>query len=129
MLNVREACAVTAGTIRDTEWWLESHLSNWVRWMRGSEAPEGLPDRACGGVRGFTILGDSEQAYDKMDATLAEATNAAIEGLVPAERAAIYREYGVCAVYRFPRDNYQDILAAGRQHVLESLRRRGVWCG
>ena len=114
--------------VKDRAYWVDFLLSGWALWMRESEAPEGLPREASGGLHGFTHQGDSEHAYAKLDAVLAEAVNAAIEGLPsPAEQCAIYRAYGVAAVYKM-RD-YASALAMAKLHVAESLERRGVWLG
>lgn len=112
---------------KDASYWLEVMLQNWARWMRSDEKPDGIPKEACGGVIGFTHMGDSDAAYDKMDVTLAEATNAAIEGLEVAEQIAIYASYGVAAVWRYNRET--DVLDRAKAKVLDSLRRRGIWLG
>lgn len=113
---------------KDANYWLQWNLENWARWMRSDEKPEGLPDRGCGGIVGYVSGGyDHGESYDTMDVGLAEATNAAIEGLVPAEQCAIYVAYRVMSVYRM-RD-YESALERAKAGVLKSLQMRGVWLG
>ncbi len=113
---------------KDAIYWLEWQLQNWAKWMRGDESPEGLPAEACGGMlTGYTHMGDSDAAYDKMDVTLAEATNAAIEGLEAVQQVAVYAAYGVAKVWRFGRQT--DVLLHAKANIMDSLRRRGIWLG
>lgn len=114
-------------SVKDEAYWLEAALENWARSMRSDERPEGLPKQGSGGVTGYTHQGDSESAYIKLDIWLAERTNAAIEGLEPAEQCAIYVAYKVMAVYRM-RD-FAGALERGKAKVLKSLKARGVWMG
>lgn len=113
--------------LRDESYWLEWQLENWARWMRSDEKPAGLPEKASGRCIGFLILGDSEAACEQMDIGLAEATNAAIEGLEALQQAAIYATYGVASVWTWKRCNR--ILAIAKAIVAASLKRRGVWMG
>lgn len=123
---------IMTNPIKDSAWWLEHHFENWARWMRGDELPDSLPKRAAGRLENFTTMyGDSEEAYDRMDKTLAEATNAAIEGLPsPAEQNALYAHYGVSGmVFKFNREPFEVVLLTAKRNVAGSLRRRGVWMG
>lgn len=106
---------------------LDYHLDNWARWMREKDGPEGLPEKASGGLMGYSGMDrDSDGAYARNDAWLAEHADAAISDLVPAQRAAIYTAYDLAAVWRFPRDNYEEILALARAKIRATLLRRGV---
>ena len=112
---------------------LEQHLRTWADWMKGPVSPDGLPSEACGGFENYqTIDRDSDAAYERLDFWIAETTNTVINDIGarhPAQKAALYRAYGVLAAFRFPRDNYEQTLAEARQNVLIGLRKRGVWLG
>jgi hypothetical protein len=106
--------------LTDIEW----YLINWARYMRSGESPATLP-KASLGIQGFTHE-DTDGAYDRADLTAAMATDASIADLSVAEQAAIHHTY-LNAVYRFPRGNYDEILASATLHVQQSLERKGVF--
>ena len=56
----------------------------------------------------------------------AEAIEAAVEDLPPTKKAAIHKRYGICAVYRFPRDDYELQLLAAHEELLRTLPKRNV---
>lgn len=111
----------------------EEALRTWSQWMRGPEAPDGLPSEGCGGVENYKSLDrDSDAAYERLDFWIAETTNTVIEDIGernPAQKAALYRAYDVVAAFQFPRGNYEKLLADAKVAVLVGLRRRGVWLG
>lgn len=113
--------------IKDRDYWLEWQLQNWASWMRSDQRPEGLPEKACGGVTGYTILGDSETAYEALDAHLAEVTNAAIGDLPSLQQKAVYRAYGVMA--QLEQVLYAQNLILAKLAILAGLQLRGVWMG
>lgn len=106
------------------------HLETWATWMRGPDGPEGLPQRACGGLlSNFTTLdADNEKAYGRLDNWIAERVNAVVSDLAPAPKAAIYHRF-LHAVYRFPRGNYVEILQSAMERIRDGLRERQVWLG
>lgn len=69
---------------------------------------------------------DTDAAYENADLEAAQATDAAIGDLTPVERAAIHHAY-LDAVYRFPREQFEVVLARAEQRVQESLERKGVF--
>jgi len=75
-------------------------LSLWARWMRSSQPLRELwyPDQATGCVGGGNSH-DFETMLEDMDLRHAEAVNAAIEGLSPAEQCAVYHVH-LAAVFR-----------------------------
>ena len=118
--------------VKDSSWWLEWQLTNWARYMRGDELPQGAPSRACGGLQNYSnMFGDFDVACEHMDCQLAEATNAAIEGLPSqAEQVALYVEYGVAStVFRFTREPFDQVVLRAKHNVRKSLERRGIWLG
>lgn len=115
--------------VKDEAWWTDWHLNNWARWMTKIELPKGVPDCASGGVENYTTHdAHNEKAYDALDAWLAETTHVVIQGLVETEKAAIYCRY-VEAIYRFPRGNFEELLARAVENVRAGLKRRQVWLG
>jgi hypothetical protein len=118
-------------TQKDRAYWLETMLLNWARWMSAPELPEGMPDKACGGAQNYsTYDANSESAHDKLDVTLAEATNAAIDALETLQQMAIYRAYGVIAVFRYQSElAYAKALELAKIAIADNLERRGIWLG
>jgi hypothetical protein len=103
----------------------------WVTFMHGpgKVKPQGYPSRACGGVTNYTSMDlENVAAYENLDRTLAEKTDAVINGLPPIEQCAIYHKY-LHAVYRFPRGNLDDVLERAKNAIQAGLQRRDVWIG
>ena len=104
----------------------ESLLITWAAWMRIPERPDGYPSSSqCFQNPGYfrsveTLYDDAEAANNR---TTAEAANAVICGLVPAECCAIHHEYGLAAVYRF-RD-YPGTIERARINFLTGMKKRG----
>lgn len=106
---------------------LDWHLDNWARWMRWNDDRLGLPKKASGGLQCYTGMDrDSDGANARLDAYLAEHADAAINALSITERAALYQAYGMSAVWRFPRNNFDELYADARAKVRSTLLRRGV---
>ncbi|MDE1828534.1 MAG: hypothetical protein KGH65_05230 [Candidatus Micrarchaeota archaeon] len=114
----------STGSGRMTDERLEWHCENWARWMRSGESVTGYPKAAIG-LRsvGQSHFDDMAEASDKRCAI---ACNAIIEGLAPAQAAALYRQY-LWAVFRFPRDNFVECLEMGKSAVRSGLEKRGFW--
>ena len=49
-----------------------------------------------------------------------------VSDLPPLHKAAIYRCYGISAVFRFPRENYAEILLDAHDILLVLLPKKGV---
>ena len=97
-------------------------LEDWARWMQAGHVRQGHHRSAifCGAGQDF------EDMADDVSRMVNEAISAAIESLPPAQAAAINRRYGICAVWRFPRHNYADLLQAAHDALIVSLPRRNV---
>ena len=52
--------------------------------------------------------------------------DACVQDLMPAQRAAVMRRYGIAAVFRFPRDNYEQCLLMAHEVLIKALPRKGV---
>jgi hypothetical protein len=101
-------------------------LTVWAAWMRTWEGPEGYPAASMGFenpgyFRSVETLYDDAEAANKR--TMAEAAEAVINSLPPAQTCAIHHEYGFTAVYRF-RD-YPATLEAARDGFMVGMRKRG----
>lgn len=118
-----------AKIVKDAEYWTNAYLDTWARSMRGSDSPDGLPsDSCCGIMQCFATLdANSEHAYEKLDAWIAEVTGAVLWELPSIQRNVIWHAYDLIALVGV-RD-YQGTLAAGKLNVQAGLRRRGVWLG
>ena len=49
-----------------------------------------------------------------------------IDDLDPAPRAAINRRYGICSVFRFPRNNYEQTLVLAHERLVIICKRKGI---
>ena len=106
--------------------WIERHLATWARWMRRDrdEAPTGFLKRSPGLV-GFTHDGRGDKTYDHLDGFIAEAVDACMEALLPAEWAAVQNRWRL-AVFHFPRGNEGALYASAKVRLIPLLRRRNV---
>lgn len=69
---------------------------------------------------------DWDDLADEVDRRCARAVDAVIRGLPPAQSAALMHAY-LHAVFRFPRDNYDALLAAAREAVDNGLTAKGMY--
>jgi len=104
---------------------LEWHLDNWRDWMRAGVVTDGFPEHSAvcqGGGTSATF----EELVEAVDTRCAEAVDALISGLTPSELAAISHIY-LHAVFRFPRNNLDDLLLSGRFKIAGGLVMRGFY--
>lgn len=104
---------------------LEFHLDNWRRFMRSDVIVDGYPGRTPGCVAGG-ISASFDELVDSADRRCAEAVDALMLGLNPAERVAINHVY-LSAVFRFPRHNLPVLLQSGRFKIARGLVSRGFY--
>lgn len=116
------ACLVLT---EEADEWITRHLYTWARWMRRDrdEAPEGYLKRSPG-LTGYTHM-SMDAAYDKLDEFVAEAVDACLEVLPPAEWAAVQSRHGL-ATFRFPRGNENALYLSAKARLIPLLRRRNV---
>ena len=99
-------------------------MEDWANWQRTYRPRLGYPSRSLTcyseGLRDFEGM-----CEDADNATFA-AIDACVQDLVPAQRAAVMRRYGIAAVFRFPRDNYEACLLAAHERLLVELPKKGV---
>ena len=103
---------------------LTNLLHDWARWQSRYSPNIGYGSRSAGFGSGG--LSSFEDMCEQSDSVTMRTLDAAIDSLLPAQRAAINRCYGVCAVFRFPRENYEATLAMAHESLSVSVKRRGV---
>jgi len=94
-------------------------MEDWANWVQAGHAPQGEQRSsvfACAAI----------DWAEGVDLHRNQAINAAVYDLPPSQSAAVQKRYGVCRVWRFPRDNYEAMLLAGHEALLVSLPRRNV---
>lgn len=101
-------------------------LSLWARWMRSSQPLRELwyPDQATGCVGGG-YSHDFDTMVDDMDTHHAEAVEAAIQSLNPAEQCAIYHVH-LGAVFRV-RGSMEGTYEQARYALRVVLPQRGIY--
>lgn len=103
---------------------LRALLEDWAQWQRTYRPRLGYPSRSlsCYGEPSHDFEGLCEESDNRVFAAI----DAAVEDLMPAPRAAIMKRYGIAAVFRFPRCNYEEMLLAAHRELLAALPRKGV---
>lgn len=99
---------------------LHALMDEWVVWCRRDVPRVGFPSHSA------LIVGAAGCPQERAISGRAELVDAAVEDLSPIHRAAVLRRYGVAAVWRFPRDNYAEVLEAALSSLIVGLRRKGV---
>lgn len=100
-------------------------MEDWARWNRGYTLKLGYPSHSAGMGSGGTQT--FESMCDACDNRSMEAVDAVVQDdLSHIERAAILRRYGVAAVFRFPRENYEEVLMRAHERLMVLLPRKGV---
>ena len=99
-------------------------LEDWAKWQSTWRPKNGFKSRSAG----FAALGLSsfEDMCERSDSITMKTIDASIDSLEPAQSAAINRRYGVCAVFRFPRNNYESTLIEAHARLIVTCKRRGV---
>ena len=99
-------------------------LEGWADWQRQYYGVRGFREEASGcAVSGCSSFDD---LVDAMEEERFEAIDASIDDLVPSWRAAIYRRYGIAAIFRFPRENYWQCLQSAHDRLLVVLPKKNV---
>ena len=99
-------------------------LTEWAQWQRAYAPRLGYPSRS------LTCYSEGGQDFEGMCETVDNHTyatvDACVQDLAPAQRAAVMRRYGIAAVFRFPRDNYEQCLMLAHERLVIALPRKGV---
>ena len=103
---------------------LELLLENWAKWQSLYRPKTRFKSRsagfACNGLSTF------EDMCEQSDNATMRAIDSAVDDLDPAPRAAINRRYGVCSVFRFPWNNYEQTLIVAHERLVITCKRKGV---
>jgi hypothetical protein len=100
-------------------------LTEWADWQKGYRIKLGYPTRSAG-LAG-TGMASFEDMCEAVDTATMQSVDAVIQcDMTPIERSAILRRYGVAAVFRFPCENYEDVLLAAHERLLVLLPAKGV---
>ncbi len=99
-------------------------LEDWAAWQSSYRPKTGFKSRSAG----FACLGLStfEDMCHQSDNATMRALDSAIDDLDPAPRAAINWKYGVCSVFRFPRDNFEQTLILAHDRLVIICKRKGI---
>ena len=99
-------------------------LTDWAQWQRAYSPRLGYPSRSltCYSEGSRDFEGMCEDADNQTFASV----DACVQDLMPAQRAAVMRRYGIAAVFRFPRDNYEQCLLMAHEVLIKALPRKGV---
>lgn len=99
-------------------------LTDWAQWQRAYSPRLGYPSRS------LTCYSEGSQDFeslcDAVDSQMFASVDACVQDLMPAQRAAVMRRYGIAAVFRFPRDNYEPCLMLAHEALIKALPRKGV---
>lgn len=99
-------------------------LEDWAEWQRSYKPRLGYPSRS------LTCYSESSQTFEDMCESVDNQTfatvDACVQDLVPSHRAAVMRRYGIAAVFRFPRDNYEQCLMLAHEVLIKALPRKGI---
>lgn len=99
-------------------------LEDWADWQRTYRPRLGYPSRS------LTCYSEGSRDFEGMcedaDNATFVAIDACVQDLVPAQRAAVMRRYGIAAVFRFPSDNYEQCLLMAHERLLVDLPKKGV---
>lgn len=105
-------------------------LTDWAEWMRSYYPNIGYPTRVPLLSTGMWSS-SFEELLDQVDKQSMRAIDASVDSLQPANKAAIYRRYEICSVWRYPRPNYTYEMALSDAHdqLMITLKRKGVIIG
>lgn len=100
-------------------------MEQWASWQKGYRMKLGYPTHSAGmgggGIQTF------EDMCDSADNSAMNVVDSVVQNdITDIERAAILRRYGVAAVFRFPRENYEDVLLRAHERLMVLLPRKGV---
>lgn len=100
-------------------------LEAWANWQKGYRLKLSYPSKSCGFESGGWVSKSFDEMAEESDAEICRLVDFAVSDLVPVQSSAIHNKY-LAAVFRFPRDNYQDALIAAHKTLIETLPKKGV---
>lgn len=100
-------------------------LEDWAAWQSRYSGIKQSSGSVCMSS-GYESSKTFEDMLDDIENNIAQLVEAAIDDLQSGHRAAINRRYGITAVFRFPRGNYEDLLLQAHEILLITLPKKGV---
>lgn len=97
----------------------------WATWQKNGSGDVRIwfPQKSVGfATGGINCWNDVELSTD---AWMCEIIDTAVDGLPPAQHAAIHNRY-LDAVFRFPRNNYELLLEFAIEEIIRIIRKKGV---
>lgn len=104
---------------------LIADLEDWANWQKGYFLRLGFKSRSAVIVSGGASM-SFEEMCEGADNIRCEVLDTMVDDLPPAQKQAIHRRY-LHSVYRFPRNNYPEMLAEAHEALLRSGSVRGLW--
>ena len=107
---------------------IEYWLRIWAQWQRRSDMRLGYPARSLALVSGGASRRTDEWIEDeseRIESRNAQAMDALINDLPPAQRAAIHCSW-LGATFRFPRQNFNVLLQQAYVRLLAGMDRRDI---
>lgn len=104
---------------------LKMMMEDWANWMGGYRMKLGWPSRSIGIESGY-VSREFDEMLGDVEAEMYRLIDAAVNDLSAGHHAAINRCYGVSAVFRFPRGNYDTLLIEAHDLLIIALPIKGV---
>jgi hypothetical protein len=102
-------------------------LEDWAEWHRLFRPNIGFNKKSSGfHSGGISCVDDMEIGTDKETIKSMQYSVEQLEEESPVMAAAIYRRYGVSAVFNFPRNNFEDTLILAHDRLVIICKRKGV---
>lgn len=103
---------------------LQGILEAWAGWQAAYSPRLGYAPKSAGLESGY-VSQTFDEMCDSADDYALKAVDAAVDDLLPALRAALYRRY-LSAVFRLHRMSYEEALSQAHDELLVRLPRKGV---
>lgn len=105
-------------------------MEDWAKWQASYRPKTGFPGRSIGIESGFIGMCSSgfDDLIEENDQRICKIVDTAVDDLGavhPAQKSAIMHRY-LAVSFRFPRDNYPQLLSDAHDWLTVALRRRGV---
>lgn len=100
-------------------------LMEWAEWHRKDSGVIGYPPSSCGISSGY-VSATFDDMCDEADEWRARVVDTCVDELLPAQRAAIMRKYGIAGVFRFPRDNFAEMVVLAHENLMIALPKKGI---
>ena len=100
-------------------------MEDWADWQRGYRLKLGYPTKSAG-IESGGGSASFDDLCDESDAEVMRKVDACVNDLPPIHRAAVCKRYGIAAVFRFPRQNYEDALCEAHVALMAAFSKKGI---